>query len=272
MSMPGTDFNGANVLWGPALLSAVSSGTVTQSRLDNMVTRILAAYYLVGQDKGYPNVTWSSWNGGAGGPDAQADHKNVARAITRDGIVLLKNTNDALPLKKPTSLAIIGQDAIVNPSGANACTDRACDTGTLAMGWGSGTAEFPYLVAPYDAISAQGTIDGTKLTLSTTDSTSSAASAASAAATALVFINADSGEGYLTVEGAAGDRINLDPWHSGNALVQAVANVNKNTIVIIHSVGPLILETILDLPNVVAVVWGKFEIHVLMAILSLRFP
>lgn len=58
------------------------------------------------------------------------------------------------------------------------------------------------------------------------------------------------------MEGQAGDRSNLDPWHSGNQLVQAVAAVNKNTIVVIHSVGPLILETILALPNVVAVVWA----------------
>jgi len=153
-------------------------------------------------------------------------------------------------------LAIIGQDAIVNPSGANACTDRNCDTGTLAMGWGSGTADFPYLVAPLDAIKTQASADGTTITTSTTDSTSSGASVASAAATAIVFINSDAGEGYITVENNVGDRINLDPWHSGNALVTAVANVNKNTIVVIHSVGPLILETILALPNVVAVVWA----------------
>ena len=38
--------------------------------------------------------------------------------------MLLKNDGNALPLKKPASLALIGQDAIVNPSGANACTDR----------------------------------------------------------------------------------------------------------------------------------------------------
>jgi beta-glucosidase len=38
--------------------------------------------------------------------------------------------------------------------------------------------------------------------------------------------------------------------------VQAVANVNQKTIVVIHSVGPLILETILSLSNVVAVVWA----------------
>lgn len=247
----------SKIVWGQNLLNAVTAGTVPQSRLDDMAKRILAAWYFVGQDSSYPTVTgWTSWNGGIGGPNVQGTHATVARAIARDGIVLLKNSNSSLPLKKPASLAIIGQDAIVNPAGANSCTDRGCDTGTLAMGWGSGTADFPYLTAPYDALKVQAAADGTTLVTSTTDSTSSGASAASAAATAIVFINADSGEGYITVEGAVGDRLNLDPWHSGNALVQAVANVNKKTIVVIHSVGPLVLESILANPNVVAVVWA----------------
>jgi len=124
------------------------------------------------------------------------------------------------------------------------------------QGWGSGTAQFPYLIAPLDAIKAQASTDGTVLTTSTSDTPSAGASAAASAATALVFINADSGEGYITVEGNAGDRNNLDPWHNGNDLVAAVAAVNKKTIVVIHSVGPLILESILALPSVVAVVWA----------------
>lgn len=63
-----------------------------------------------------------------------------------------------------------------------------------------------------------------------------------------MFITADSGEGYITVEGNVGDRNNLDPWHSGsvsirlwsdfrltmssNDLVKAVATVSKNVIVV----------------------------------------
>lgn len=274
MAMPGDNFGDYNfckhrsffmyrnitneyLVWGQNLLSAVTSGMVKQTRLDDMVRRILAAWYFLGQDTGYPSVTgWTSWNGGVGGPNVQGNHATIARAIARDGIVLLKNTNGTLPLVNPASLAIIGEDAIVNPSGPNACPDRNCDTGTLAMGWGSGTAQFPYLVAPLDAIQVQASADGTNLVTSTTNDIGSGVRAASAAATAIVFINADSGEAYITVEGAAGDRLNLDPWHSGNDLVQAVANVNQKTIVVIHSVGPLILESILANPNVVAVVWA----------------
>lgn len=124
------------------------------------------------------------------------------------------------------------------------------------MGWGSGAVEFPYLVAPLDAIKTQAQKDGTTVTSSSSDTASAGASAAQGAEVAIVCINADSGEGYITVEGNAGDRKNLDPWHNGNDLVKAVADVNKKTIVVIHSVGPLILEPYIDNPNVVAVVWA----------------
>lgn len=39
-------------------------------------------------------------------------------------------------------------------------------------------------------------------------------------------------------------------------MVQAVAAVNKKTVVVVHSVGPIILEPIVALPNVVAIVWA----------------
>lgn len=122
------------------------------------------------------------------------------------------------------------------------CTNNSC------YSWGSGTAEYPYLIAPADAIRTQAAKDGTRIVTSATDGTSAGASAAAQADTAIVFITADSGEGYITVEGNAGDRNNLDPWHSGlvsfrswpdsllifsrNDLVKAVAAVNKNVIVV----------------------------------------
>ncbi|KAF2424833.1 glycoside hydrolase family 3 protein [Tothia fuscella] len=256
MTMPGDEFGNGKYLWGPNLEKAVPS-LVPQSRLDDMVRRILAAWYYLGQDSpSYPKTTFNSWKGGVGGPDVQADHKKIARAVARDGIVLLKNENNALPLKKPKSLAIIGDDAIVNPSGANSCPDRNCDKGTLAMGWGSGTAEYPYLSAPFDAIKARAAKDGTTVTSSTTDNPSAASPAISAAETAIVFINANSGEEYIKVEGHDADRANLDPWHNGNELVAAVANSGKPTVVVIHSVGPIILEKILALKSVVAIVWA----------------
>jgi beta-glucosidase len=79
---------------------------------------------------------------------------------------------------------------------------------------------------------------------------------AAAANIAIVFINALSGEEYIKVEGQPGDRVDLNPWHGGNELVSFTAMAGKPVIVVIHSVGPVILEKILAEPNVVAVVWA----------------
>jgi len=73
---------------------------------------------------------------------------------------------------------------------------------------------------------------------------------------AIVFITADSGEEYIVVEKNTGDRNDLEAWHSGADLVKAVAGVNKNTIVVVNTVGPILLEAFADLPNVKAIVWA----------------
>jgi beta-glucosidase len=254
MTMPGTDFSGKNVFWGPQLQSAINNKQVQQSRLDDMVKRVLAAWYLLGQDQGYPTATFSSWK--IGNYNVGGTHKTNVRAMARDGIVLLKNTAAALPLSKPKNVAVIGLDSIVAPKGANACVDRGCNDGTLAMGWGSASVEFPYLVAPLDALKTRAQSDGTTITSSPNDNASQGANAARSADVAIVCINADAGEGYITVEGNAGDRNNLNAWHNGNELVAAVAAANKNTVVVVHSVGPILMESWIDNANVSAVVWA----------------
>ncbi|KAL7629887.1 glycoside hydrolase 3 [Parahypoxylon ruwenzoriense] len=248
MTMPGSDFNGGNIYWGSKLTQAVSSGQVPQSRLDDMVRRILASWYLVGQDSGYPAINLKA--------NVQGTHKTNIRATARDGIVLLKNEDKILPLKKPSKLGLVGSAAVVNPQGMNSCTDQGCNTGALGMGWGSGTASYPYFSAPADAIKTRSQADGTQISLSASDSTGSVGSSVNGADAAIVFITSDSGEGYITVENNAGDRNNLDPWHNGNELVKAVAAANDNVIVVVHSVGPVILEKVLAEPNVKAIVWA----------------
>lgn len=248
MTMPGSDFGGGTILWGPQLTSAVNSKTVPESRVDDMVTRILAAWYVVGQDSGYPATNLNA--------SVQANHKENVRAVARDGIVLLENTGSVLPLKKPARLALVGSAAVVNPAGPNACVDRGCNNGTLGMGWGSGTTQYPYLVSPYDALKSQAAVDGTELRLSSNDGTDGVAGVVSGADAAIVVITSDAGEEYITVEGNVGDRNDMNPWHGGNELVKAVAAANNNTIVVVQTVGAIILETILALPGVKAVVWA----------------
>jgi ribonuclease HII len=96
---------------------------------------------------------------------------------------------------------------------------------------------------PLEAIQKRARKDRTSVTWSLDDwDLSIAASAARSAAVALVFISSDSGEQYITVDGNEGDRRNLTAWNNGDALVQAVAAANARTVVVVHSVGPLILE------------------------------
>lgn len=73
---------------------------------------------------------------------------------------------------------------------------------------------------------------------------------------AIVFITADSGEEYIKVETNVGDRNDLEAWHNGADLVKAVAGVNKNVIVVVNTVGPILLEAFADLPGVKAIVWA----------------
>ncbi|KAH6607020.1 glycoside hydrolase family 3 [Trichoderma cornu-damae] len=257
MSMPGTDFNGGSMFWGPALTNAVNSNQVPASRMDDMVTRILAGWYVAGQDASvYPSFSL--------GRNVQGNHKTNVRAVARDGLVL-KNDANILPLKNPASIAVVGSASV---SGAHAnnlasCNDKSCDGGALGMGWGSGSVNYPYFVAPYDAINVRATSQGGRVTLSDTDNTSSGASAASGKDVAIVFITADSGEGYITVEGNPGDRNDLNAWHNGNDLVQAVAGSNSNVVVVVHSVGAVILEQIVALPQVKAVESGNALVDIL---------
>ena len=278
MTMPGDlGFSGSGIsYWGGNLTAAVINGTIPQWRLDDMVVRIMAAWYKVGRDKTAVPVNFSSWTKNTTGylhPFAQEDftvvnehinvqddHAKLIREIGGRSNVLLKNINKALPLKKPVSIAVIGEDAHLNPGGPNACPDRGCTNGplgTLAMGWGSGTADFPYLIAPVDALRDQATHDKTKFTnISNNYDLEAAKAAAMGASAAIVFGNADSGEAYISVDGNAGDRKNLTLWAGADALIAAVSSVNHNTIVVLHTVGPVIVEALKNNPNVTAIIWA----------------
>jgi len=73
---------------------------------------------------------------------------------------------------------------------------------------------------------------------------------------AIVFANANSGEAYITVDGNAGDRNNLTLWGNGDALIAHVASINPNTVVVLHTVGPVIVEAFKNHPNITALLWA----------------
>ena len=126
------------------------------------------------------------------------------------------------------------------------------------MGWGSGTANFPYLITPLEAIQERARQDKSSVSwfLNNWDLPGAAATALDQDV-ALVFVNADSGEDYLTVDGNEGDRKNLTLWGNADALINAVALANPNTVIVVHSVGPAIIEPWIENPNVTAVLWAS---------------
>lgn len=173
----------------------------------------MAAFFKVGNTVDQPEINFSSWTLDTIGPlhyaigvdtqiinqhvDVRGNHAALIRDIGARSTVLLKNVNNALPLRRPKFVAVIGEDAGNNPYGPNGCSDRGCDNGTLGMAWGSGSANFPYLITPDSALQAQALADGTRYESITDNYATSQITAlvSQANVTSIVFVNADSGEG-----------------------------------------------------------------------------
>ena len=275
MTMPGdVTFDSGTSYWGPNLTVAVLNGTIPQWRLDDMVTRIMAAWYYVGRDKAQIPINFDSWSQETYGPenflanmgfttinehvDVRGSHGNLIRQIGAASTVLLKNVKNALPLTGKEKLtAVFGNDAGDNPNGPNGCGDRGCDNGTLAMGWGSGTANFPYLVTPETAIQNEVVANlGEFLSITDNFAASQIKALATAASVSIVFANADGGEGYIAVDGNEGDRKNLTLWQGGDTLIRNVSAICNNTIVVLHTIGPVLIEEYKNNPNITAILWA----------------
>ncbi|KAJ8129143.1 hypothetical protein O1611_g4491 [Lasiodiplodia mahajangana] len=295
MTMPGDGLFWANgeSLWGPELTKSVLNGSVPLDRLNDMVTRIVAAWYQMGQDdetkfdpKGPNFSSWTDAGKGVSAPgspteqeeqtvnefvNVMGNHSVLARQIAAEGTVLLKNegllpiTRDgSTPSKKagqqgnPLRIAIFGEDA--GPGeGANFCKDRACNQGTLASGWGSGAVDFPYLISPNEALSKAWDDKRVKVTSHLTNSPAfrTQPGILQEADICIVFANSDSGEGFVAWDDVKGDRPDLFLQKSGDDLIVKVAEGchggDGHVLVVIHTVGPVVMDRWIDLPNVKAV-------------------
>lgn len=296
MSMPGDGLHWADgvPLWGSELTRAALNMSVPMERLNDMVTRIVAAWYHFRQDSWEPPApegdggpNFSSWTKDRvghlhqGSPDNDAmgvvnkfvdaqgtgehAHSIVARHIAAEGTVLLKNINNTLPLSRVQTapygkyrVGVYGEDA--GPGqGPNACADRGCNQGTLASGWGSGAVDFPYLISPWEALQYAWSKDSVDVKAYLTNNV--APQDLEEQDLCLVFVNADGGEGFIRSGGIDADRNDLFLQKNGTQLVEGVAKHcgggQGKTVVIVHAIGPVVMESWIDLPGIHAVLYAN---------------
>jgi beta-glucosidase len=90
------------------LLSHIELGTVSISRIDDAVKRILSVKYAFGLfDK--PRPALRKWSNHVS--FGCHEHRQVARKAVRKSLVLLNNTNNTLPLKKNARILVAGKNA-----------------------------------------------------------------------------------------------------------------------------------------------------------------
>ncbi|XP_014550271.1 glycoside hydrolase family 3 protein [Bipolaris victoriae FI3] len=260
-------------VWGKNLTMAISNRTMDASRLDDMVKRVVA-----------PWIKLAKFEPGSGLPaDLSKKHEVVSamNPLSRrntfqgaaEGIVLVKNHNHTLPLKKPKILTLYGYDAHIplknTPEGPNSkyslgyqsvnVTDEemqglfigvgdlpgAARSGTLLSGGGSASIMPAHVSSPFAAFSERALEDNTFLFWDFESRDPVYANAGSDAC--IVFINEFAAEGQ--------DRSTLaDPW--SDKLVINVASKCPNTIVSIHNAGTRLVDQWIEHPNITAVLFS----------------
>ncbi|UJO21588.1 putative beta-glucosidase M [Fulvia fulva] len=266
----------SGLYWGNnQLATAVNNGSMNATRLDDMATRILAAWYRFAPFTA-PGI---KANNATDAREAAANQILLQSAV--EGHVLVKNENSALPLKQPAALSLFGWDAISgsntsasqpdlypvslantqqyingDPFGglqylmsaasfmpAGSSIPEIAFNGTIISGGGSGGIAPASMVSPFDAIKRQTDIDGTILYTDfvTQDPVVQDSDAC------LVLINAQSAE--------TADRSRLADEYS-DTLVTNVASKCSNTIVVIHNAGIRLVDRWIDHSNITAAIYA----------------
>jgi beta-glucosidase len=250
--------------WGSNLTDAIANGTMNATRLDDMATRILASWYILGQDTSFPPP-------GIGMPyDVNAPHQRIdakfpgaRETLTKsaiEGQVLVKNVRESLPLKSPRMVSVFGYDAkspdkivfntgLVDLNHSISATDLGVlpyiqENHTLSVGGGSGDNSPAYVDAPINALQRKAQEDGSSL-LWDLESQDPAVNPTSDVC--LVFINAFASEAY--------DRQGLSDEYS-DTLVTNVANKCNNTIVVVHNAGIRLVDAWIEHENVTGLVYA----------------
>jgi len=220
--------------WFGSLGAAVQAGQVPQSRLDNMVERILRALY----ETGAINST------GAVTPVNTAADEAIAQQVEEQGAVLLKNANNQLPLNPATvgSIAVIGSHADIGVlSGGGSA--QVYPTGGAALNEGYPTVPgwSPVIWDPSSPLQAiQAMAPNAKVQFTYGNNAPAAAALAVSSSVAIVFVSQWTSEGMDMPSLNFTDVIHPVPVDQ-DVLVNEVVAANPHTIVVMENGGAQVM-------------------------------
>jgi beta-glucosidase len=209
----GLDQERGSFFWDNGLLeAAVAAGQVRSSTINAALRRILTEMFQY-------NLFNAPLTGNLSSPAATPADDELAQNVAQRGTVLLQNTGNILPLNTATthSIAVIGADGTTSPQTA---------------GGGSSAVTPSSVISPLSGISSRVGSAGTVTSYSGTDPTQAAATAASAQV-AIVFASYPEGEGS--------DLTSIELPGTQDAMIEAVAAANPNTIVVLNTGGPVLM-------------------------------
>ncbi len=215
-----------------AVITAVQSGALEESVLDDAVRRILRIAFMAAQTK-----KGSSF-------DASVHHA-LARKIAGEGMVLLKN-NGILPLKAQKHIAVIGwaaQNAYFQGGGSSHINPIQVDEPLMEL---KKLAPNGTVFSFADGYTADGSFHQELI--------DAAVKEAGAAEVALLYLSlppTKESEGY--------DRADLDLSQQQIALIKAVAAVQPNTAVILNNGAPVVMGEWIDHVAAVLEAWMMGE-------------
>jgi len=228
-------------------LKMIRSGEVGTKELDGKVRRILRLEFLTAMNREKPF-------GALGSPE----HSLAAREIAEEGIVLLQNKNNVLPvdLSKAKTIAVIGENAIK----------------MMTVGGGSSSLKAKYEVSPLDGLTRRigsqakvvyargyvgdvtGSYNGVNSGQDLADKRSpeeltDEALRVAKEADYVIFIGGLNKSPHQDCEGA--DRLSLGLPYGQDPLISALAKVNKNLVVVLISGNAVSMPWVNEVPAIV---------------------
>jgi beta-glucosidase len=228
------------VFFDEPLAAAVAAGEIPESRVSDMVRRVLRSMFAVGL-----------FDHPAAARDVDYDaHAAEVRAVAEQGIVLLRNERNVLPLSKDVRrIAVIGGYAdlgVLSGGGSSQVTAVGQPARLVPMG-GEGlmSAWRNLMLHPSPPIAAiRALAPGAEVSFVDSRYPSAAAAAAAKADVAIVFATQWMLEHY--------DAPDLSLPNGQNEVIRAAAAANPNTVVVLETGGPVLMPWLADTPAVVA--------------------